>query len=669
MIRRPPRSTQSRSSAASDVYKRQVVSTQSTWGNLNLMADSLIRFDEIEKHFVEKRRFVETLVLIIQDRIELETNYASNLERISYNLGTLLDKTSLAPSLISLRSYNSIKSEQSRIIANAFKSEVIEALNKLLEKMGTELKTIQGNGRKLDKTLRGAIDRFDNMKVKYAKALKEFDDVEANNRLLQETIEVLPDKKLKSGEKSFMVMKERDAAEKLFKQQLETYNNEINSIIEEYKVILGSYRGLEQERLQIIHDCFMKSVVYEVSYIRNLQYDIERIAKKLHEFDVKKDLDEFITVKPEQLQIRKLKFEDFHDSILQSLAENRTRMSINDVRKTARDFILGGGLGSSLKSLLDFSEPNQFSMSKAVTYIEAEKAAVLDAILERVFIGTQTLEKDLEKFKNLIKLPGAKSYAIQFWYRKMDEGKNVLTEEQFERFKKFVKATLEEAVADNNFSFAHRVLIVSEMFHRPNEAGDHGEVQPKRFLYTWLLGNVLFKNVSFWEFSFFEAVNEAISRKMAEAAQKNIDPSEETIRFRIIIMNQINLCVKRMLYFEVERVDIDQFLNKLGRIFLLEKSFIDEITKIISEANYPNPDRILIEREEAEEIKKIMQNVSQINPVSLTLLAKCLKFLCRIQRRRGKRFSRQANLVGRNRRQAERREKSKHRHHLKRTVF
>eukprot|EP00825_Cyclidium_porcatum_P050473 TRINITY_DN900_c0_g1_i9.p3 TRINITY_DN900_c0_g1~~TRINITY_DN900_c0_g1_i9.p3 ORF type:complete len:104 (+),score=22.76 TRINITY_DN900_c0_g1_i9:40-351(+) len=32
MIRRPPRSTHCISSAASDVYKRQVVSTQSTWG-------------------------------------------------------------------------------------------------------------------------------------------------------------------------------------------------------------------------------------------------------------------------------------------------------------------------------------------------------------------------------------------------------------------------------------------------------------------------------------------------------------------------------------------------------------------------------------------------------------------------------------------------------------
>eukprot|EP01016_Furgasonia_blochmanni_P055578 TRINITY_DN932_c0_g2_i1.p2 TRINITY_DN932_c0_g2~~TRINITY_DN932_c0_g2_i1.p2 ORF type:complete len:219 (+),score=107.98 TRINITY_DN932_c0_g2_i1:81-737(+) len=41
MIRRPPRSTQSRSSAASDVYKRQV-STQSTWGQKKKSREKLI---------------------------------------------------------------------------------------------------------------------------------------------------------------------------------------------------------------------------------------------------------------------------------------------------------------------------------------------------------------------------------------------------------------------------------------------------------------------------------------------------------------------------------------------------------------------------------------------------------------------------------------------------
>eukprot|EP00831_Metopus_contortus_P013892 TRINITY_DN15683_c0_g1_i4.p1 TRINITY_DN15683_c0_g1~~TRINITY_DN15683_c0_g1_i4.p1 ORF type:complete len:107 (-),score=28.22 TRINITY_DN15683_c0_g1_i4:69-389(-) len=46
MIRRPPRSTQGVSSAASDVYKRQV-STQSTWGlRRNSEEDQIIMFEK-----------------------------------------------------------------------------------------------------------------------------------------------------------------------------------------------------------------------------------------------------------------------------------------------------------------------------------------------------------------------------------------------------------------------------------------------------------------------------------------------------------------------------------------------------------------------------------------------------------------------------------------------
>eukprot|EP01017_Pseudomicrothorax_dubius_P024219 TRINITY_DN2577_c0_g2_i2.p1 TRINITY_DN2577_c0_g2~~TRINITY_DN2577_c0_g2_i2.p1 ORF type:complete len:109 (-),score=46.16 TRINITY_DN2577_c0_g2_i2:416-742(-) len=47
MIRRPPRSTQSRSSAASDVYKRQV-STQSTWGSLMNNAEIFARLKPVD---------------------------------------------------------------------------------------------------------------------------------------------------------------------------------------------------------------------------------------------------------------------------------------------------------------------------------------------------------------------------------------------------------------------------------------------------------------------------------------------------------------------------------------------------------------------------------------------------------------------------------------------
>eukprot|EP00831_Metopus_contortus_P036715 TRINITY_DN28999_c0_g1_i2.p2 TRINITY_DN28999_c0_g1~~TRINITY_DN28999_c0_g1_i2.p2 ORF type:complete len:123 (-),score=24.51 TRINITY_DN28999_c0_g1_i2:331-699(-) len=49
MIRRPPRSTQGVSSAASDVYKRQV-STQSTWEQGGACQGALNLFDQFDDH-------------------------------------------------------------------------------------------------------------------------------------------------------------------------------------------------------------------------------------------------------------------------------------------------------------------------------------------------------------------------------------------------------------------------------------------------------------------------------------------------------------------------------------------------------------------------------------------------------------------------------------------
>eukprot|EP00831_Metopus_contortus_P008277 TRINITY_DN13183_c0_g1_i1.p3 TRINITY_DN13183_c0_g1~~TRINITY_DN13183_c0_g1_i1.p3 ORF type:complete len:111 (-),score=39.69 TRINITY_DN13183_c0_g1_i1:135-467(-) len=53
MIRRPPRSTQGVSSAASDVYKRQV-STQSTWAEILLEGDSASFEEMLEKYQKDK---------------------------------------------------------------------------------------------------------------------------------------------------------------------------------------------------------------------------------------------------------------------------------------------------------------------------------------------------------------------------------------------------------------------------------------------------------------------------------------------------------------------------------------------------------------------------------------------------------------------------------------
>lgn len=50
-----------------------------------------------------------------------------------------------------------------------------------------------------------------------------------------------------------------------------------------------------------MHSSLMKIVVYEVSVVRNLQYDIDRIAKKLESFEMTADIQAYRRSIPQQV--------------------------------------------------------------------------------------------------------------------------------------------------------------------------------------------------------------------------------------------------------------------------------------------------------------------------------------------------------------------------------
>eukprot|EP01017_Pseudomicrothorax_dubius_P014970 TRINITY_DN17451_c0_g1_i3.p1 TRINITY_DN17451_c0_g1~~TRINITY_DN17451_c0_g1_i3.p1 ORF type:complete len:102 (-),score=21.24 TRINITY_DN17451_c0_g1_i3:38-343(-) len=78
MIRRPPRSTQSRSSAASDVYKRQ---TQSTWGiilqmNFGKVSRLLLAYaDDPDGKLLMIKHYNPTLKIPFQEFITPDLNF------------------------------------------------------------------------------------------------------------------------------------------------------------------------------------------------------------------------------------------------------------------------------------------------------------------------------------------------------------------------------------------------------------------------------------------------------------------------------------------------------------------------------------------------------------------------------------------------------------------
>jgi hypothetical protein len=215
----------------------------------------------------------------VQDRIDLENYYASNIERINYNISTIVDKSTLSQSLITIRSYNTIKSEQSRTLINSLKTEVHTELQRYFDAMGEQMKSIMSTTKRLDKNFKANLDKLDSVKSQYAKNSRDLDDAQLINQHIQGLADLALEKKVKTAERAYNLTKEMSQSEYLLKSQIDIFNVETMKMTEEYQTILTSYRKLEEERLQVIHDCLMKTVVFEISYMRNLQYDIERIGK------------------------------------------------------------------------------------------------------------------------------------------------------------------------------------------------------------------------------------------------------------------------------------------------------------------------------------------------------------------------------------------------------
>ena len=56
---------------------------------------------------------------------------------------------------------------------------------------------------------------------------------------------------------------------------------------------MNEFKKQEENRMAGLHDTYMKILVYEISSLRNLQYDIDRISKRVNLLDFSEDLEEF----------------------------------------------------------------------------------------------------------------------------------------------------------------------------------------------------------------------------------------------------------------------------------------------------------------------------------------------------------------------------------------
>ena len=100
------------------------------------------------------------------------------------------------------------------------------------------------------------------------------------------------------------------------KYHIQQYNNQMNIFSEEMAKIMEQMQQQELSRIQSIKDSIYKILVFEVSQIKNLQYDIDKMSKNTEiingEEEIKRNLDKYIQ---REENPQKISFNDYFSFI------------------------------------------------------------------------------------------------------------------------------------------------------------------------------------------------------------------------------------------------------------------------------------------------------------------------------------------------------------------
>ena len=250
------------------------------------------------QHVLQGKKAVEELLLFFKSIVAVDENYAKSIENLS-NFQFLLLKGSMHEAALALKHDIQNKATQLRAFIDNMTQDIIKPLQSILNTLVEQAKSLSSEAQKTVKMKEKYFDKLNRYKEKFWKSCNDC-----------EKITILLEQPQSQSNREKLL-------EKLIKNKnhldshLKTYQNHMDS----WKDFLVNYRSLlipifetyeknECLRLDCMKDQLRKFIVYETSYIRNLQYEIDSLAKTMEGIDVKNDLESLIlhgskTVGPE----------------------------------------------------------------------------------------------------------------------------------------------------------------------------------------------------------------------------------------------------------------------------------------------------------------------------------------------------------------------------------
>jgi len=450
------------------------------------------------------------------------------------------------------------------------KIEIIEPLKLIKDKITKRLNDNLNETNINEKNYNNLLSKFENAKIKFHKSVKEVEQ----NKL---DIELL--KKSKNSQDKLIEELKRQEIKALnsLKSAKEKENdyisiiNDINNLQEEYieikKKNLNELQNMEEEIGLNIKDSLRKYIIYQVSYIRNFQYDMDKKAKIIENINIIKDISNFI-YKNTTKEIPPLKYD--YIPYLSDINKNKNNLKIDK---------------EIIDDINNFIE-NNFTSNKAKEIILLKNKINLDieSITEEIFVSKINIE-DFDK----IKIEKIKKYCKDKKHRReilknlnnlrRIKGLNINTI-AYNNIGKILNLCLNDVYQElTNIDYFSLVKIISSSSTLYKISDDSKE---KIFLNKYIKSHEIWKKYDTWK----NAIKYSINEEMHNQKNFNIYTEEDfnikKKRINNIVKFQINYYIYNMIiYFEVKKSYINDIISEFKIYYDLSEDIVETFNNII----------------------------------------------------------------------------------------
>ena len=552
-------------------------------------------YNKVKRRLESDFKGLKDFIKLISEYQVILLTYATNLKRI-YDMECSSQNESLQIGINSFKSdiLNQIRSLNEFI--SSIKDDIIFPLNTLKEKILSKILKNLEETAKMERSYHSCVLGIESYKNNFYSSLKEIENYkmkyEITKRQNMEENNFQDYNVIESNEiKITTALKNAKEKEKIYINYIKDTNIMQEEYIEIKKKNLNQFQLIEEELGLNLKDSLRKYVIFKISYLRNLQYDLDKKSKLIENINIRNDILDFIfknatnAIPPEKYNYSLYNCDLWKNYINYKLNKDK------DIIKEVKAYINSSFNLKNAKEIMERKNENLINIENLANKAFSEKYFTFE---------------EKRRIVNYSALKRSRRYLLNYLNKIRIKNRLNINEITFNNIGEILKQNIIGIEKENYLDFeSYKLIIILSTSLYKNHFSQENRGKPRIFLQNYIKDCPIWKQFNFWEKIIqYEIIEEMSKQKKLNLLNLTKENKENKFkRIQLIAKSYLNSYLYHMISFHVNLNIINDIISFFSNYYFFEKTTIDFLNNILKA--YKKEEIIISEEDSNKETSEI----------------------------------------------------------------